>query len=186
MGVAGINPVVYSFCASVVTTLCFKDILIVANKLFQCQCFSYAQVWSGASYHFPQLFAESLLLPLFRLLVIDGCGPHGWLSMSYNGASTHHLVLVGHVYDADKYSRTSALAIKSPSREHFWLGSRRMLVTPRGASNFAITTLSHRARITLLPIRQSLVDFVWAPGLHSITSSWPSRSRLQPGSTDAL
>jgi len=52
-----------------------------------------------------------------------------------------------------------------------------MLVTPTGTSNLAITTLSHRAEITLSPASESLADFGLAPGLHSVTSSWPSRSK---------
>jgi hypothetical protein len=38
--IASISPVVYLLCISVVTAVCFKDILIVGSELFQFQGFS--------------------------------------------------------------------------------------------------------------------------------------------------
>jgi len=103
-GVALIDHVVYFLCAPLVTALCFKDVLTVANELIQCLRFSETHVWSGISYHFFQLFAELLLPSWLRLLIIDGSGPLFWLSMSYNGAFTQNLVPIGHIHGADWYS----------------------------------------------------------------------------------
>jgi len=78
--------------------------MIVGNEL-QCLGFSEAYVGFGTSCHFLEFFAEPLLPSWLTLLVIDDCGPHSWLSMSYSSAFTQHLVLVGHIHDAERYFR---------------------------------------------------------------------------------
>jgi len=88
-------------CTSIFTALCYEDTLIVGNEFFQCLGFCEYQVRPGTTYHFLQLFTQPLLPLWLRLLVIDGSGPHGWFSMSYIGAFTEHLVLVGCIHDAD-------------------------------------------------------------------------------------
>ena len=90
-GVTGIFPVVRVLCKSVVTGICCKYVLIVGIELFQCLGSGF-QVRSGTSLHFLRLFAEPLL-PSWLWLLVDGSGPHGWLSMSYSDAFTQHLVL---------------------------------------------------------------------------------------------
>ena len=72
------------------------------NLLWACRR-AYGVGWYN--YHFLQLFAEPLLPSWFGLLVIDVCDAHGWLSMSYSGAFTQHLALVGRIHDADRSSR---------------------------------------------------------------------------------
>jgi hypothetical protein len=103
--VAGIDHVVSFLCAPLVTVLCFKDVLILGNDVFQCLRVSETHIWSGISYHFFQSFAELLLPSWLMLLVIDKSGPLFWLSLSYNGAFTQSLAPVGHIRDADWYSR---------------------------------------------------------------------------------
>ena len=125
---------------------------------------------SGTSCHILHLFAEPLLLLWLRLLVIDVSGPQIWLFMSHCGAFALHLVLVGHMHDVDRYSAwISVRDIYTPSWELFWLGSVRMLAAPTGASNLVITTLSHRADITLSPTSESQEDFGWVQALSSVT-----------------
>ena len=53
------------------------------------------------------------------------------LAMFYSCFFTQHLVLVGHIHDADRYSRTGVLAIYTPSRELIWLGSMMSLAAPQ-------------------------------------------------------
>ena len=96
---------VHFLCELVVTALCLKDILIVGNKLFHSLGFSEAHVHYSTGYHFLKLFAELLFLSRLRLLVVDGSGPHVWLSVSSSGAFTQHMVLVGHIHVAERYSR---------------------------------------------------------------------------------
>jgi len=95
----------YFLCAPLVTALCFKEVLIFGNDVFQCLRVSEAHVWSVISYHFFQLFAELLLPSWLMLLVIDNSGLVFWYSVSYIGAFTHNLVPVNHIYDADCCSR---------------------------------------------------------------------------------
>ena len=179
--VTGIDPMVHFLSASAVTASCLKGVLIVDQELFQCLGFPYAQVWSGANHYFPQLRDEPLLPSWFRLLVLDDCGPHGRLPKPYNGASTQHLVLIRHIRGADGY---------------FWLGyehsisgtllarSNEDVGRPLEVPLISPSPLSHRAGITSLPTRESLADLGRVPGLHSVTSSRPSRSRWRPRSMD--
>ncbi len=96
---------VHFLCELVVTALCLKDILIVGNKLLNSLGFSEAHFHYSTGYHFLKLFAELLFLSRQRLLVIDGSCPHVWLSVSSSGAFTQHMVLVGHIHVAERYSR---------------------------------------------------------------------------------
>jgi len=73
--VAGIDHVVSFLCAPLVTALCFNDVLILGNDVFQFLRVSETHIWSGISYHFFQSFAELLLPSWLMLLVIDKSGP---------------------------------------------------------------------------------------------------------------
>jgi len=50
-GVAGIDHMVSFLCALLVTALCFKDVLIFANDVFQCLLVSETHVCCRISYH---------------------------------------------------------------------------------------------------------------------------------------
>jgi hypothetical protein len=95
---------VYFLCALLVSTVCFKYVLIFGNQLLHNQGFSEAHVRSGTGYYFLQLFADSLLSSCLSFLVNDVSEPHGGTFMLYNGSFTQYLVLYGHIHDSERYS----------------------------------------------------------------------------------